>query len=217
MEPSGRGTLMGLLRTVGGELSALGTLALSMPLRLVLTGGHFDPAAPHPTPVVFVHGLLGDPTNFLALQTFLACRGVRNFASFSYLPRLDYQRLASRLGETIEALCLETGIPAVDVVGHSLGGLVARYLVEVRDGSRVRRLVTLGSPYYADERPPRELAIFASHDAFVPAPRARGRVVIVPGCGHWNLLYHGAVLRSVARFLGAPAAQPLLRAVRRAA
>src|SRR5437867_10275175 len=112
---------MASLETFKSELRALATLALSMPLRLTVPRELFDPAAPHPTPVVFVHGFLGDPTNFLVLRRFLAISGVRNFASFSYPPRLDYQRLAPRLGEMIEALCLETGAPAVDVVGHSLG------------------------------------------------------------------------------------------------
>ena len=193
---------MASLRTLTSELSALGALAISMPLRFVLPRERFDPAAPHPTPVVFVHGFLGDPTNFLVLRSFLSGRGIRNFASFSYPPRLDYQRLAGRLEQTIEVVCLAAGAPEVDVVGHRLGGLVARYLVELGDGRRVRRLVTLGSPYYSDRLPQRELAIFGSHDPFVPAPLgARDRVVVM-GCGHWTLLYHPPVLRTVACFLG---------------
>jgi triacylglycerol lipase len=36
----------------------------------------------------------------------------------------------------------------VDVVGHSLGGLVATYLLKAIDrGKRVRRVVTLGAPH----------------------------------------------------------------------
>ena len=102
----------------------------------------------------------------------------------------------------IARVCRETGSPRVDVVGHSLGGLVARYLLELGDGGRVGRLVTLGSPYFSDRRPSRELAILGAHDPLVPAPDvARGRVVIVEDCGHWNLLYHPAALGAVARFL----------------
>jgi len=90
----------------------------------------------------------------------------------------------------------------VDVVGHSLGGLVARHLVELGDGRRIRRLVTLGSPYYSERRPARELAIFATYDPLVPPPAdGRGRVVVVEDCGHLNLLQHPAVLHAVARFL----------------
>ena len=188
-------------RAVAGELSTLGTLAASMPLGLLLRDG-FDPTAFHPTPVVFVHGFGGARSNFIVLRRFLARRGVRNFASFSYAPRVDYQRLVPGLARRIEEVCRDTRATRVDVVGHSLGGLVARHLVELGDESRVRRLVTLGAPYYSERRPTRELALFAAYDPLVPPPvDARGRVLVVENCGHLNLLRHPRVLRAVARFL----------------
>jgi len=200
-------------RMVGTEVSALGAAALSMPLRFVLERDRYDPGSPHQTPVVFVHGFLGDATNFLLIQRFLAARGIGNFAAFSYAPRLDYPRLAYRLGRAVDEVCTATGAAKVDLIGHSLGGLVARYLVEMDQGSRVRRLVTLGSPYFANPLPPQELAIFASSDPFIPAPHPLygphtrphgGRVVVVPECGHWGLLYHPTVLREVAGFVCVP-------------
>jgi len=201
------------LRVVGTEVSALGAAALSMPLRFVVEHENFDPASPHPTPLVLVHGFLGDPTNFLLLRRYLAAGGVRKFTSFSYAPRFDYQRLACQLGEAIEGFCLATDTPEVDVLGHSLGGLVARYLVEMTPRRRIRRLVTLGAPYFANPLPADELAIFAAADPFIPPPhplygphtRQRGaRVMVVPDCGHWGLLYHPAVLREAVGFLVAP-------------
>src|SRR5262249_14102204 len=112
------------------------------------------------------------------------------------------QRLAPRLAGRMEEVCRVPAAPRVDVVGHSLGGLVARHLVELGDGSRIRRLVTLGSPYYSERRPARELAIFATYDPLVPPPAAgRGRVVVVEDCGHLSLLGHPAVLHALARFL----------------
>src|SRR6266404_410271 len=192
------------LRMVGTEVSALGAAALSMPLRFVVERDRFDPSSPYPTPVVLVHGLFGDPTNFLLLRRYLATRGMRNFAAFSYPPRLDYQRLAPRLGDLIDAVCLATGAPEVDLVGHSWGGLIARYLVEMPRASRVRRLVTLGAPYFASPPPP---PIYGPHSG----PRQRGgRVVVVPECGHWGLLIHPAVLREAAGFLAFPGATPQL-------
>src|SRR5206468_10577210 len=152
----GERALMRRRPTLGGELSAVGSLALSMPLGRLLPGERFEPAAPHPPPVVFVHGFLGDTANFLVLRRFLSRRGLRSFASFSYSARLDYQRLAPRLGRMIERVCHEAGAPRVDVVGHSLGGLVARSLVELGDVSRVRWVVTLSSLYYWERRPARE-------------------------------------------------------------
>lgn len=200
------------LRVVGTEVSALGTAALSMSLRLVVSRECFDPTAAHRVPVVLVHGFLGDPTNFLVLRSYLAAGGIRNFATFAYPPRIDYQRLAARLGREIGQLCVATGAPEVDVVGHSLGGLVARYLVEMAPGAPIRKLITLGAPYFASPLPPQEHAIFAAHDPFIPPPHPfygphaahvanGGGVVVVPECGHWGLLYHPAVLREVATSL----------------
>lgn len=199
--------------TVGIEVTALGAVTASLPLRFLVRRGPFDADAPHPTPVVLAHGFLGDPTNFLVLQRALAARGFPNFAPFAYAPTLDYQRVARRLGRLVEELCQASGLAAVDVLGHSLGGLAARYLVEMEPTCRVRRLVTLGSPYFASARPVQELAVLAASDPFVPAPdptdgrhaaRGRGgRVVVVPRCGHWGLLYHPTVLGEVASFLGA--------------
>jgi pimeloyl-ACP methyl ester carboxylesterase len=204
------------LTTAGTELRALATAALSMPLRLVRPAARFEPDAAHPTPVVFVHGFLGDRTNFLALGQSLEERGIRNFTSFAYTPRFDYQRLAAELGREIDRLCASTGIDEVDIVGHSLGGLVGRYLVDMGDRAPVRRLVTLGAPYYASVMPACELAIFAADDPLIPAPpprRAeRGRVVVVPACGHLGLLYHPSVHAAVGDFLAVPRQLRRLRA-----
>jgi pimeloyl-ACP methyl ester carboxylesterase len=207
---------MGRLRVLGTEVSAFGATVLSMPLGLLLPRSVYDPAAPHPTPVVLVHGFLGHPSNFLALRGYLATCGVRNFGAFTYGPRLDYQRLALGLHETVAAVCEATGHRRVDVVAHSLGGLVARYLVEMTgDQGRVRRLVTLGSPYFASPIPPCEFAIFGSSDPFIAPPHPEhgphaaemhpgGRVTVVPDCGHWGLLFRPSVVRRVAELLIAP-------------
>ncbi len=195
-------------RTARAELAALAAVALALPLRFLFRVEPFDPEAPHPTPVVFVHGFLGDLTNFLVLRNFLAARGIRNFSSFSYRPRINPQPLAFRLARTLEAVCTATGAKQVDVIGHSLGGLVARSLIEIGEGHRVRRLVTLGAPYYTNRVPEQELAIFAANDALVPAPhpiyRPHGRTRVVPECGHLGLLYHPTALREVARYLTRP-------------
>ena len=165
----------------------------------------FDTEASQPTPVVLVHGLFSHPGHFRFLHRFLVARGFHNFATFSYSPRLDHDELAERLGHAIEAVCEATGQAEVDVVGHSLGGLVARHLLEQGEGAHVRRLVTLGAPYLTDSLPERESAIFGAADVITPPPRhLRGRSVIVAGCGHLGLLYRAAALGHVAAFLAEP-------------
>ncbi|GFN06489.1 hypothetical protein Smic_50450 [Streptomyces microflavus] len=48
----------------------------------------------------------------------------------------------------MEEICARTGQREVDIVGHSLGGLIARYYVQRLGGDRrVRTLVTLGTPH----------------------------------------------------------------------
>jgi pimeloyl-ACP methyl ester carboxylesterase len=193
---------------MGAEMSALVSLALTTPLRWLLPEEGFDPTAPHPTPVLLVHGLLGDPTNFLVLRRFLVARGVRNLYSFSYRPRIDHRQLAAELGDTIEVVCRATGVARVDVVGYSLGGLVARYLIETSAGRRVRRMVSVGAPYFTHSIPEQELAVFGAGDPLVPAPHPvygpHGRIRIVPDCGHLALLHHPTVLHEVARYLTRP-------------
>ena len=193
-----------------GELSALVTAAASTPWTFFLRDETFDPTAPHPTPLVLIHGLFGSASNFLSMRRVLAARGISNVYHFSYLPGIDVSRVAHRLGATIEAICAATRSTHVDVVGHSLGGLVARYLTELPAGRLVRRLVTLGAPHLTTRIAPQELAIFAADDALIPPPHPDhgvlpGRIRVVPDCGHLGLLYHRDVLGHVARHLARPA------------
>jgi pimeloyl-ACP methyl ester carboxylesterase len=192
-------------RTARTELTALVTTVLATPFGGFVCPDMREAAGRNSVPVVFVHGLLGGRANFRTLRTHLIQRGARDLTTFSYGLRVDYQRLALRLGEHIAAVQRETGAEQVDIVGHSLGGLVARYLIEMGDGRYVRRLVTLASPYFGERFPSRELAIFASNDLLVPPPILRrpgcARVVVVPECGHLGILSHPAALGCVADYL----------------
>jgi len=185
---------------LAGEAVAFGTAALSMPLRWMVAD-RTDAVSDEP-PVVLAHGLFGDPTNFLALRRRLAHR---NVVSFSYRPRLDYQRLAMDLLSLIDRVRRQTGAKQVDVVGHSLGGLAARYATEIAGDDPIRRLVTLGAPYYAGRLFRRELAVFGAEDALVsqPEPRygLRGRTRVLAACGHLALLYHPAALGEAVAYL----------------
>jgi pimeloyl-ACP methyl ester carboxylesterase len=60
----------------------------------------------------------------------------------------DLRAAARRLSASIDAICEQTGYERIHVVGHSMGGLVARYYVQRLDGdARVHTLVTLGTPH----------------------------------------------------------------------
>jgi pimeloyl-ACP methyl ester carboxylesterase len=60
----------------------------------------------------------------------------------------DVRSIATRLHAEIERLAEDAGHAYVDLVGHSLGGLVGSYLLKHVDrGRRIRRVVTLGTPH----------------------------------------------------------------------
>jgi pimeloyl-ACP methyl ester carboxylesterase len=99
--------------------------------------------------VLLVHGLVDNRSIFAVMRRSLRRRGFAQVCSWNYSPRLrDVESAATALGRQVERVCHQTGHDRVHVVGHSLGGLVARYLVQRLDGDgRVDHLVTLGTPH----------------------------------------------------------------------
>ncbi|MER5435627.1 alpha/beta fold hydrolase [Streptomyces sp. NPDC002588] len=100
-------------------------------------------------PVVLLHGFIDNRSVFVLLRRSLAQHGRHRVESLNYSPlTCDIRTAAELLGKHIEEICARTGSSRVDVVGHSLGGLIARYYVQRLGGDvRVRTLVTLGTPH----------------------------------------------------------------------
>ncbi|MFG3100357.1 esterase/lipase family protein [Streptomyces sp. NPDC048182] len=100
-------------------------------------------------PVVLLHGFIDNRSVFLLLRRNLAQHGRHQVESLNYSPlTCDIRTAAELLGRHIEQICERTGSDRVDIVGHSLGGLIARYYVQRLGGDlRVRTLVTLGTPH----------------------------------------------------------------------
>ncbi|GAA2577062.1 alpha/beta fold hydrolase [Streptomyces lienomycini] len=109
------------------------------------------PRLPAPTghPVVLLHGFIDNRSVFLLLRRSLAQHGRHEIESLNYSPlTCDIRTAAELLGRHIEEIRERTGSDRVDIVGHSLGGLIARYYVQRLGGDlRVRTLVTLGTPH----------------------------------------------------------------------
>lgn len=101
------------------------------------------------TPIVLVHGIFDNRSIFTLLRRGLHRRGFGSTYALNYSALTeDVRTVATRLGVLIDQVCEETGHERVHVVGHSLGGLIGRYLVQRLGGDdRVHTLVTLGSPH----------------------------------------------------------------------
>jgi triacylglycerol lipase len=101
------------------------------------------------TPSLLVHGLVDNRSIFAVLRRALRRRGFGRIWTMNYhILTTDLRAAAHRLGATVESICTQTGYERIHVIGHSMGGIVARYYVQRMGGdTRVHTLVTLGSPH----------------------------------------------------------------------
>lgn len=101
------------------------------------------------TPILMVHGMVDNRSIFTLLRRGLRRRGFHRVLTLNYSPLTRDVRLAATgLATRVEQLCEETGFERIHVIGHSMGGLIARYYVQRLGGDeRVHTLVTLGTPH----------------------------------------------------------------------
>ncbi len=114
--------------------AALGTMpAESMPL------------AP---PVLLIHGYLATRGSVHLLEERLTNQGrVVMTYRFGPIHMGDIRESAGYIARKVESLASQIGVDKVDVVAHSMGGLVALdYLKRLGGERRIRRLVLLGTP-----------------------------------------------------------------------
>jgi triacylglycerol lipase len=101
------------------------------------------------TPIILVHGVVDNRSIFTLLRRALRGRGFGRTYALNYSPLTDdISDVAVRLGELIDTVCEQTGYERVHIIGHSMGGLVARYYVQRLGGDRhVHTICTLGTPH----------------------------------------------------------------------
>jgi len=140
------------------ELSTLAALAVHVPAALLGSRQPVlevaTPAAPTtaetvPTPVLLVHGYLGTEACWTPLLRRLHESGFSNVFMFRYNSvAAGIPQLAAELVIAAAGAMGRVGRPGVHLVGHSLGGLVARYAVQ-RQGldSAALGVVTVATPH----------------------------------------------------------------------
>jgi pimeloyl-ACP methyl ester carboxylesterase len=143
---SARLGLGGRLKLYLGEYAAYVRLfTFDQPLaRRTLAGA----AAPG-TAVVLVPGIYCNAGLWRWMRRRLAALGVANTWAVTLEPPLaGIDALAARLAGHIEEICRRSGAQQVVVVGHSMGGLVARAcLRDPAARARIARIVTVGTPH----------------------------------------------------------------------
>lgn len=100
--------------------------------------------------VVLVHGFFATAGVFGPMKERLVRDVGAKVASFTHAPGARIERIARSLAELVDRIPSHA---RVHLVGHSLGGLVARWYVQELGGHRrVAQTISLGSPFGGTER-----------------------------------------------------------------
>ncbi len=107
----------------------------------------FDRPGGYRTPVVLVHGLGGSRGAWWPMRLYLHAHGRRRLYAFGYEGG-SIEEHAGALAGFVSRVLAVTGEERVDIVAHSLGGIIARFAIQ-RMGlaPHVRTLVTLATPH----------------------------------------------------------------------
>ena len=130
---------VGLLRREATAIAIQGGLMLRACVR--------KPAAPVGDRVaVFIHGYLSAGAAFDPMRRYVERVIGISTLDFTYGPLATFESVADRFAEHVERF-----VPAsstVSLVGHSLGGIVARWFLQEQGGiERVDKLVALATPH----------------------------------------------------------------------
>jgi pimeloyl-ACP methyl ester carboxylesterase len=101
------------------------------------------------TPILLLHGIMDNRSVFTVFRRTLRRRGFGTVHAVNYsLFTGDIRSAAHELRGHVENLLERSGAERLHIVGHSLGGMIARYYVQRMGGAAgVDSLVTLGSPH----------------------------------------------------------------------
>jgi pimeloyl-ACP methyl ester carboxylesterase len=145
--PEARLGFTGSVRLFAGEAWAIGVSWPLMALHRLLIR---DPApATAKLPIVLVHGVLVNDGVWWGFRCHFAKHGIGPVYTVTYGPPLgDIETFARQLALKIDAVCAATGASRVALVGHSMGGLVARAYLRRFGSNRVAQLVTIGTPHH---------------------------------------------------------------------
>jgi pimeloyl-ACP methyl ester carboxylesterase len=108
----------------------------------------FEEVTPQAPPILMIHGFLGTRGSMYVLERRLVEDGfvVVSF-NLGTLNVRDIRRSAFLIHRKIERILSQTPSQRIDIIGHSMGGLIGLYYVKKLGGhARVRKLIMMGTP-----------------------------------------------------------------------
>ncbi|MGH3837709.1 MAG: esterase/lipase family protein [Pseudonocardiaceae bacterium] len=102
-------------------------------------------------PVLLVHGGIGSPADFRQMIDWLKSDGYRPYTVDLGFPGIDTAANAKKIGTKADQIRAETGASKVHLVGHSMGGLSARYYIKILGGlPHVASYTAFGTPQHGN-------------------------------------------------------------------
>ncbi len=98
-------------------------------------------------PVVLVHGYMQNRVDFIRIARALDASGSGPIYGFNYLWSNAVSASTARLATFVEEVRRAHGVEKVDIVAHSLGGVISLEYLRGAGAARVRRCVTIASPH----------------------------------------------------------------------
>lgn len=190
--PSTGVTPINLAVSIGNNLRPgrrTGTVTLSAPEAInptILLTVTVDVVA---VPVILVHGWCSSSGSFAQMAPLLSDSAITVSRPYDYSlftgslfgndPRLDrtIEQLASDFGTFVRGVARQYEADHVEVVAHSMGGLITRAwmanLSDIPYENQVRRLVTIGTPHYGAAAANWRISIAATNCSLVQADQMR--------------------------------------------
>ncbi|MBW1782234.1 MAG: alpha/beta fold hydrolase [Deltaproteobacteria bacterium] len=140
--------LKGILSSVLSSIISIGCYPLGL-IRTLWRPGPRPSAST--SPVILIHGLYHNASAWICYRWWLKRAGYDRVYAFNYnsLTR-DFQEISGQLDQWIMEISHSFPGDEIIMVGHSLGGLLAKAYAGRKEASRgpaVKAIVTLGSPY----------------------------------------------------------------------
>ncbi len=109
------------------------------------------------TPTLLLHGLFCNQASWFWFKHQLKQQGCKNVTTMNLSSWHSEEALTELVAKRVDELRHQLGVNKVNLIGHSMGGIIARNFVQLRGGSdKVEHLICLGSPHHGSK-----LATFA--------------------------------------------------------
>jgi len=99
-------------------------------------------------PVLLIHGYACNSGYWLPMSKLLGASRISHYGIDLEPPAASIDDFVPQVAAAVERLCAQTGSAQVIILGHSMGGLVARAYLRRFGHARIARVVTLGTPHH---------------------------------------------------------------------